>query len=101
MEGESNMATTTVAPPASDDHRVLLAEELYQRYGRGTSGPGSLVRNFRFWRKKYAWLIVIGGAQALKRAIDIVAALTLLVCLAPSFLAVALAIKLTDGGRVL
>lgn len=95
------MGATTVAPPASDDHRVLLAEELYQRYGRSAGGPGSVLRNLRFWRKKYVWLVVVGGAKALKRAIDIVAALTLLVCLAPLFAAIALAIKLTDRGPVL
>src|SRR5205085_7198667 len=53
------------------------------------------------WRKKYAWLVIVGGAKALKRAIDVVAALVLLVCLAPLFAAVAAAIKLTDGGPVL
>lgn len=80
---------------AAPDHRVLLMEELYQRYGRGRA------RGWRFYRKKYAWLIVVGGAQLLKRLIDIVAALGGLVCLAPLFLAVALAIKLTDGGPIL
>lgn len=80
-----------------DAHRVLLTEELYQRYGRGSAGA----RNLRFWRKKYAWLLVVGGAKALKRALDIVVALIMLLLLAPLFLFVALAIKLTDGGPVL
>jgi len=96
------MATTADTPvaPASQG-RVLLVEELYQRYGRGTSGPGSFFRRLRFLRKKYAWFLVVGGAKAIKRTLDIAASLVLLVVLLPLFLIVALLIKLTDGGPVL
>jgi lipopolysaccharide/colanic/teichoic acid biosynthesis glycosyltransferase len=90
-------------PPAEADdrHRVLLMEELYERYGRGTRGLPGLARRWRFWRKKYAWALVVGGAMAVKRSIDIVASAGLLVVLAPLFAAVALAIKMTDRGPVL
>lgn len=93
----SNPTTTLPAAP----HRVALMEELYQRYGGGASGYRGLMRRLQFWRKKYAWIAVVGGAKLLKRAIDIVAAATMLVILSPLFLVVALCIKLTDGGPVL
>jgi lipopolysaccharide/colanic/teichoic acid biosynthesis glycosyltransferase len=96
--------TQTASPPANNkpatlsyDHRVLLMEELFQRYSRGSG----VARNFRFWRKKYAWFLVVGGAKAVKRLIDILAGLSALVLLSPLFLVVALLIKLTDRGPVL
>jgi lipopolysaccharide/colanic/teichoic acid biosynthesis glycosyltransferase len=96
------MATTAPSPETpSGVQRVLLMEELYRRYARGTSGPGSFLRRLRYWRKKYAWLLVVGGARVIKRAIDIFAALAGLLLLLPLFLVVALLIKLTDGGPVL
>jgi len=74
-------------------------EELYSRYG---SAPAmSFTRRLRFWHKKYAWMTIVGGARALKRAIDIVASIILLLCLSPIFLTIALLIKLTDKGPVL
>jgi lipopolysaccharide/colanic/teichoic acid biosynthesis glycosyltransferase len=76
--------------------RVALSDELYQRF----SGPGWPQR-FRYWRKKYAWLLIVGGTRRLKRLIDFTAALCGAVALSPLFLAVALAIKLTDRGPVL
>src|SRR5690349_14991355 len=96
------MATSADTPaPLSSEARVLLVEELYRRYGKGASGPGSFLRRLRLARKKYAWFLVVGGAKAVKRTIDILAALTGLVVLMPLFLIVALLIKLTDGGPVL
>jgi lipopolysaccharide/colanic/teichoic acid biosynthesis glycosyltransferase len=97
------MTQLLTRPPAeaADHHRVLLIEELYERYGRGTRGLPGLARRWRFWRKKYAWAVVVGGAKAVKRAIDIAAATAGLVALSPLFAAVAAAIKLTDGGPVL
>ena len=81
--------------------RVELMEELYNRYGAGKSGPGGLWANIRYWRKKYAWIIVVGGSILLKRIIDIVASGLLMLCLWPIFLVAALCIKLTDGGPLL
>jgi lipopolysaccharide/colanic/teichoic acid biosynthesis glycosyltransferase len=95
------MAPATAPAVQYSQHRVLLLEELYQRYGKGTSGPGGFWRRFRFWRKKYAWLLVVGAAKVIKRAIDLAAALALLILLLPLFLIVALLIKLTDRGPVL
>lgn len=79
-----------------DAHRVLLVQELHRRYARG----GASLR-FRFWFKKYAWALTVGGAKVLKRGLDIVVALAMLILLAPLFAAVALCIKLDDGGPVL
>src|SRR5438046_1239534 len=96
------MTSTAEAPAqARARARVLLVEELYRRYGGGTSGAGSALRRLRFVRKKYAWLLVVGGAKVFKRTLDLAAALTMLVVLSPLFLVVALLIKLTDGGPVL
>jgi len=85
-------------PPATDDAagRVLLMEELYRRYG---GSPG--MRNWRYLRKRWAWLVVVGGARVLKRGLDIAVALTMLVMAAPFLALVALAIWLTDRGPVL
>jgi len=75
-------------------------EELYRIYGAPSAGPGSFRLRLRYWRKKYAWMVVVGGAKALKRAVDIAASLALMIGLAPLFALVALLIKLTDGGPV-
>ena len=93
------MSTATGASAArtvDNTHRVQLMQELHQRYCHG----GTAMRR-RFWVKKYAWAIAVGGAKALKRGLDIVVSLAMIVLLAPLFAFVALAIKLTDWGPVL
>jgi lipopolysaccharide/colanic/teichoic acid biosynthesis glycosyltransferase len=93
------MGDTAPSLAVNMEHRVLLMEELYHRFGKSSSG--SFLRKVRFWRKKYVWLLVVGGAKVTKRLIDILAALLALVLLTPLFLVVALLIKLTDGGPIL
>ena len=78
-------------------HRLELIEELYQRYGN-TRG---LVHKVRYWRKKYSWMMVVGGSRGFKRLVDIAIASIALITLAPLFLIVAMIIKLTDGGAIL
>ncbi|MFN0085252.1 MAG: sugar transferase [Blastocatellia bacterium] len=78
-------------------HRISLIEELHQRYGGGSQFKLRL----RYWRKKYAWMAVLGGARLVKRLLDIVVAALAMACLSPLFAVVALCIKLTDGGPVL
>lgn len=87
--------------PASDDHarRLELIDELIDRFG-GDSGTGDLQGKLRFWRKRYAWLLVVGGARVLKRSVDIVVSALALICLSPLLIFVALAIKLTDCGPI-
>ncbi len=82
----------------ASDHamRVALSDELYRRF----SGPGWPQR-FRYWRKKYAWSLIVGGTRWIKRFIDFTAALAGMIVLSPLLLGVALAIKLTDHGPVL
>jgi lipopolysaccharide/colanic/teichoic acid biosynthesis glycosyltransferase len=75
-------------------------DELYRRYASGPHGTRGVGQRLRFWQKKYAWILVVGGAKILKRAIDVVAAATLLIGLAPLFIVVAVLIKLTDRGPV-
>lgn len=79
------------------EHRVELLEELFRQYGGDTS---SFLRKLGFWRKKYAWIIIVGGAKLLKRAIDIVASIFGFIFLSPIFLFVIIAIKLTDRGPI-
>ena len=83
-----------------NSRRIALIEELSHRYA-DTNRFSSLRHRFRFWRKKYAWIGIVGGAQALKRMIDIVGASTLLLCSSPFLILVAVLIKLTDRGPVL
>jgi len=87
-----------------EDHdvsRVNLTDELYEKYVKGTTFTGSLKQKIRFFRKKYTWILIVGGAKFLKRAIDVCAAVVLLVLLSPLFAFVAISIKLTDGGPVM
>lgn len=76
-------------------------DELYRRYGSAPRGARGVARCLRFWRKKYAWILVIGGAKVLKRAIDLIAAAVLLTGSTPLFFVVVILIKLTDRGPVL
>jgi lipopolysaccharide/colanic/teichoic acid biosynthesis glycosyltransferase len=84
-----------------DVSRIDLADELYEKYVKGTTFTGSLKQKIRFFRKKYTWIIIVGGAKFLKRAIDVCAAVVLILMLAPLFAFVAISIKLTDGGPVM
>lgn len=77
-------------------HRRQLLETLHQRYD-----PSSSFRvKLRYWRKKYLWLFFVEGIRALKRLIDIILSLTLLIVLSPLFLLIALMIKGHDRGPV-
>jgi len=62
---------------------------------------GSLGRRLRMRSKILVFRAVVGGAQALKRSLDVVVSALALLALAPLLALVALAIKLTDGGAVL
>jgi lipopolysaccharide/colanic/teichoic acid biosynthesis glycosyltransferase len=85
----------------TDDRRsrIALLEELHRRYA-GPTGWWTAQR-LRFLRKKYSWILVVGGARLLKRTLDVAVSLTMLTLLAPLFAGVALSIKLTDGGPIL
>ncbi len=98
LTGQHSSAAAPAASASRAD-RPQLIEELYLRYGRGQGG--SPLRRLRFWWKRNAWRVVVGGTRLLKRMIDLAGACTALLLLSPLFAAVALFIKLTDGGPVL
>ncbi len=89
------------SPVLQPEERTLLREALYRRYSTSSSGIGGTARRVRFYWKRNAWRLVIGLARIIKRLVDLVVSTTLLIGLAPLFAAVALAIKLTDGGPAL
>ena len=99
MVGDQEESTSSVAatPHRNPVDRPRLIDELYVRYGRRSGSGWWRVRS---WWKRNAWRVVTGGTRALKRFIDLAGAVAGLVILSPVFAAVALAIKLTDGGPV-
>ena len=84
-----------------DVSRVNLTDELYEKYVKGTTFTGSLKQKIRFFRKKYTWILIVGGAKFLKRAIDVCAVVVLLILLSPLFAFVVISIKLTDDVPVM
>lgn len=95
------METSDRSSLKSGAQRIALMEELYRIYGAPSRGHGTVRLHMKYLRKKYAWLIVVGGAKVLKRTIDILASFILFLFLWPLFLVVAILIKCTDGGPVL
>lgn len=81
--------------PLSDEKNRELMDALNDKY-RG----GGKKEIFRFYVKKYSWIIVTESAYFLKRALDIFASGVLLICLSPVFLVIAILIKLEDPGPV-
>jgi lipopolysaccharide/colanic/teichoic acid biosynthesis glycosyltransferase len=95
---------TSLALPARTgsgtlDDRSALVLELGQRLEHAWLENSR--RRFRAWRKRAAWILVVGGAHVAKRTLDIVGALGLLMALAPLLALIAVLIKLTDRGPVL
>lgn len=80
--------------------RVELVEELYRHYGKPALSR-SFRQRWRFLRKRYSWSFIVGGANAFKRFLDITVSAGMLILLAPLFLLVAAAIKVTDRGPVI
>lgn len=81
--------------------RIELMEELSRLYASDSFRAMPLLRRCRLMHKRYAWRAVVGGAHVLKRLIDSVVSIGMLLVLAPLFAVVALMIKFTDGGPVL
>ena len=77
--------------------RSELLNALYEKYGV----EFDLHHRWTYWRKKYAWLLVVGAAAFFKRLMDIVIAALLLIIFAPFLLTIALLIKIQDSGPVL
>lgn len=89
------MPAQVTEKPNAKSYSSPLIQELYVRYGTGGRS-----QSYRFWFKRYAWAITIGGAKLLKRGLDIAVSLLMLILLSPLFLLVAACIKFCDGGPV-
>ena len=87
--------------PVNRGQRLELLEELSRLYSDGSLQGAPLVRRLRLLHKRYAWLVVVSGANAVKRSVDIVVSLAMLLALSPLFAAVAVAIRFTDRGAIL
>jgi lipopolysaccharide/colanic/teichoic acid biosynthesis glycosyltransferase len=83
----------------SPAQRIDLLEDLFTRYGRLADGDFRM--KLKYFRKKYLWKIIIGGANSMKRFIDIAVSLMMLILLLPIFAVVAAMIRLTDKGPVI
>ncbi len=83
--------------PLTGSVRTDLLQELYYRY----SESHTFWRKFHFLRKKIFWIFFVEGAKFLKRAVDIVFSIYLLILVSPLIIIISLLIKLTDGGPVL
>ncbi len=83
------------ADTADRARRVEIMREMIKRY----DGTG-LRKKLRLWRKSCSWLMIVGGTKLLKRLIDIVVSLLMLVLLAPLFGLMGILIKLTDTGPI-
>jgi lipopolysaccharide/colanic/teichoic acid biosynthesis glycosyltransferase len=84
-----------------DSERMELLETLHNRFKRREGFSGLPHRqDLRFLFKRIAWQFVVGGAQLMKRILDVLASAFLGVLLSPLFAVVALLIKVTDGGSV-
>lgn len=82
--------------PLKGEERIKLADALYRKYANSQTLGQRLI----YWRKKYAWILIVGGAYLLKRIFDIVVSILLMVLLSPLFLIIAAWIKLDDGGPI-
>lgn len=90
--------TEQTQSPMTEARRIEVIDELYRRYATDAGGGGGFGRQFRFWRKKLLWQVIVGSSKLVKRLLDIVVAGIGLVFASPVFLIVASIIKLTDGG---
>lgn len=76
-----------------------LRDDIFRRLAG--DGPISRLRRRRWQVKCQLWTFVVSGAKAIKRTIDIIGGLVLLVALMPVFLAVAVAVRLDSPGPIL
>lgn len=81
--------------------RVLLLRQTYRELAGGGLTWARRRDLAGIAARRTAWRARVAGAPRLKRALDLLGALGLLVVISPLLLLVALAIKLEDGGPVL
>ncbi len=86
-----NTFTTTM-----NINRKELMAELDQLY----SQKSIKLNQYVYLRKKYLWMLTISAAYLLKRILDIMISLMMLILLGPLFFTVAFLIKITDNGPI-
>jgi len=77
------------------NRRLELIDALHDQYAKAAG-----LKSFHFLKKKYAWILVVGGTKILKRLMDIVVSAVMIILLSPLLIVTALIIKLTDFGPV-
>jgi len=88
-------------PVSLELERKELLETLHSRFNSRSGFLGlPHGQDVRFFFKRIVWRGVVGGTYLMKRCLDVVASILMLVLLAPLFAVVALLIKKTDGGAV-
>jgi lipopolysaccharide/colanic/teichoic acid biosynthesis glycosyltransferase len=100
----NDLVDTSGTVTLSADNRQKRSDEineLSRQLGGEPRSMGRFTKRLRFWWKKYAWLCVVLGTKSVKRLIDIIAALLLIILLLPLFVVVSLCIKATDRGPIL
>ena len=77
-----------------------LMDRLYKRYAGGGKRFSALRSACYFLFKKYSWQIVLKSTLLIKRLLDIIVSVLMLIILSPVFLITAIAIKVDDPGPV-
>ncbi len=80
--------------------RQVLVEQLYRGYG-GTGYANGSVRLLKTRIKRLNWILVVSGANFIKRTMDVGLSLCALILLSPMMLILAVLIHLEDGGPAL
>ncbi len=81
--------------------RARLLRQTHRRLARGGVGWARRRDLFVIAVGRLLWRVRVGTTPRLKRAVDLLGGLVLLVIAAPIWLAIALGIKLEDGGPIL
>ncbi len=79
----------------NQNKRLKLIDTFHDQYAKR-----SRLKSFNFLKKKYAWILVVSGTKMIKRLMDIVVSLAMLILLSPLLILTTLIIKLTDFGPV-
>jgi len=79
----------------NQNRRLKLIDTFHDQYAKR-----SRLKSFNFLKKKYAWILVVSGTKMIKRLMDIVVSLAMLILLSPLLILTTLIIKLTDFGPV-
>lgn len=79
----------------------ILKEQLFNRYAKGGTQWARFRAGVYFIFKRYTWQFVIKSTLIIKRCLDIIVSLLMILVLSPFLLLIALIIKIEDGGPVI